>query len=59
MTTDEETAEEIHEALGHLTHTAKRCVTVIGNADLPTKWDKVHQQIDAMLDALDLKAVPA
>jgi hypothetical protein len=59
MSTEEESREEIEEALGHLSHTASRCFRVVGNEQWVTPWDKTHNQINDLLDARDRVAVPA
>lgn len=59
MSTEDETREDIEEALGHLNATAKRCFPVVGNEEHPTDWDKKHNQINDLLSARERAAVPA
>lgn len=59
MSAEEETVEEIEEALMHVSHTASRCFPVVGNEDNPTPWDKAHGQINDLLDARERAAVPS
>ena len=47
--TDESTAADIAEAITHVNHDAKRAPHVLGTADHPSRWDKRHELIDAML----------
>ena len=47
--TDESTACEIAEALGHANRRAKRAPHVIGTREYPTAWDRAHELLDAML----------
>jgi hypothetical protein len=42
--------EELVEALGHLCREARRAQQVVGTCEQPTRWDKTHQMIDAVLD---------
>jgi len=56
VVTDETSADELAEALGHLVHAAKREMPVVGNPDHPTPWDAAHGRIDVLLDELDGKA---
>ena len=48
--TDESTAADIAEAIGHVNHLAKRSPHVLGTIDYPTDWDRTHELLDAMLD---------
>jgi|GEM_PF-5489206 len=54
-----ETREEIEESLGHLTHSAKRCFQVVGVGDFQTGWDRLHERIDAQLDAREMAGLEA
>ena len=47
--TDESTAEEIAEALGHMLHAAQREMPVVGTPDHPTPWDQRHRGLDMLL----------
>jgi hypothetical protein len=57
MTIEDECIEEVQEALGHLTHRAKRCFPRVGSDERPTDWDVAHGRINHMLDVMEL--VPA
>lgn len=41
---------DLAESIGHVNARAKRIPHVLGTADLPTEWDRRHQQINTLLD---------
>ena len=51
--TNDVAAADIREQLGHLCHTARRCIPKVGNVKLPTPWDIAHVRINAALDHLE------
>jgi hypothetical protein len=59
MSIEDESREEIEEALSHMSHTASRCFRVVGNEKWVTPWDKAHNRINDLLDARDRAAEPA
>lgn len=48
-----ETRSEIAEAMSHRNYTAKRQPCLIGTLEHPTPWDRAHEDLNALLDALE------
>ena len=47
--TDESTRAELAECLANVNARAKQVPAVVGTAELPTEWDRRHQQMDLLL----------
>lgn len=47
--TDALTRADLAEAMAGVNARAKRVPHVLGTPDLPTEWDRRHQQLDLML----------
>ena len=59
---DDLTAEEIREALGHMAETAMREPGVVRKSEMlddPTRWDEQHGRINDWLDDLERAKVQA
>lgn len=48
--TDDTTRDQIAEACGHVCASAKRLPRVVGTAECPTLWDRLHAKLDVLLD---------
>jgi len=46
---DRATRDELAECLANVNARAKRVPAVVGTAELPTEWDRRHQQLDLLL----------
>lgn len=57
--TDDTTAEELAEYIGHLCANAKRQQCIVGSDQHPTAWDRAHRQMDGPLDLYNELARPS
>lgn len=48
--TDETTAAELIEMLGHLNANARRQPRIVGDDVIPTAWDRAHRRMDGAID---------
>tara|TARA_R100001244_G_scaffold6385_14_gene7548 strand:+ start:6066 stop:6269 length:204 start_codon:yes stop_codon:yes gene_type:complete len=48
--TDETTAAELIELLGHLNANARRLPRIVGDDVIPTAWDQAHRRMDGPID---------